>query len=198
MKIKELLRNILIKQLTEGRVTFKELSKVIDLSLLDVMKREDMLRIEGEEVKLTEKGRKALKIVMTGGVFDIIHPGHIYTLRKAKELGDVLVVVIARDKTVKKLRGKEPVNNECLRRELVGSLKFVDIAILGSEKDIFETVEKVKPDIIVLGYDQAHDENYLLREGEKRRLNYKVIRLSTPYPHLKSTWLKSKNSMSSL
>lgn len=198
MRTKELLRNILIKQLTEEKVTLKELNKMVDLKLLDLMRKEDILCIKGEEVKLTEKGRRALKIVMTGGVFDIIHPGHIYTLRKAKELGDVLVVVVARDKTVKKLRGKEPVNNECLRRELVGSLKFVDVAILGSEKDIFETVEKIRPDIIVLGYDQAHDENHLLLEGEKRRLNYKVVRLSTPYPHLKSTWLKSRNSMSSL
>ena len=80
MRTKELLRNILIKQLTEERVTLKELNKIIDPKLLDVMKKEDILCIEGEEVKLTEKGRRALKIVMTGGVFDIIHPGHIYTL----------------------------------------------------------------------------------------------------------------------
>jgi cytidyltransferase-like protein len=132
---------------------------------------------------------------MTGGVFDIIHPGHIYTLKKAKSLGDFLVVSIARDKTVERLKGKKPINHENLRRSLVEELRAVDVAILGSEKDMFETIERVKPDIIALGYDQVHDEKHLIEEGEKRGLSYEVIRLDSPYPNLKSRYLKSNPEM---
>ena len=57
---------------------------------------------------LTELGRRSLKVVLAGGVFDIIHPGHIHTLNAAKELGDVLVVVIATDKTAEKMKKTTP------------------------------------------------------------------------------------------
>ena len=96
------------------------------------------------------------KIVLAGGVFDIIHPGHIHTLNAAKALGSVLVVAIATDKTAKKMKKRLPLHNQELRRELVSCLSMVDKAVVGHEDDIFETVKNVKPDIIVLGYDQVH------------------------------------------
>ena len=91
------------------------------------------------------------KIVLAGGVFDIIHPGHIHTLNAAKALGDVLVVAIATDKTAQKMKKRPPLHNQELRRELVSCLSMVDIAMIGHEEDIFETVKEVKPNIIVLG-----------------------------------------------
>ena len=93
------------------------------------------------------------KIVLAGGVFDIIHPGHIHTLNAAKALGDVLVVAIATDNTAQKMKKRPPLHNQELRRELVSYLSMVDKAIIGHEDDIFETVKEIKPDIIVLGYD---------------------------------------------
>ena len=77
------------------------------------------------------------KIVLAGGVFDIIHPGHIHTLTAAKALGDVLVVAIATDKTAQKMKKMTPLHNQELRRELVDCLSMVDVAIIGHENDIF-------------------------------------------------------------
>ena len=93
------------------------------------------------------------KVVLAGGVFDIIHPGHIHTLNAAKALGDVLVVAIATDRTAEKMKKRPPLHNQELRRELVNCLTMVDRAVVGHENDIFETVKEIKPDIIVLGYD---------------------------------------------
>jgi cytidyltransferase-like protein len=146
--------------------------------------------IDMESMRLTDIGRDAIKVVLAGGVFDIIHPGHIHTLRSAKALGDALVVVIARNATAEKNKGTAPIHDEKLRLELVSSLKFVDIAVLGHEGDIFRTVEDVKPDIIALGYDQAHQEKHIVDECSKRGLDVSVVRLQSPVPDLKSSSIK--------
>ena len=146
--------------------------------------------VEKDTLSLTDIGRDALKVVFAGGVFDIIHPGHIYTLRSAKALGDVLVVVIARNVTAQKRKGSSPIHDEKLRQELVSSLKFVDIAILGHEGDIFKTVELVRPNIIALGYDQVHQEKQITEECKKRGLDVQVVRLQSPVPDLKSSSIK--------
>lgn len=98
-----------------------------------------------------------MKTVMAQGVFDILHPGHLHYFRESKELGDELIVVIARDSRVKEKKGLYFDEEE--RREMVEALKPVDKAILGSEGDIYSKVKEVDPDIITLGYDQKHDEN---------------------------------------
>ena len=113
---------------------------------------------------------------MAQGVFDIIHLGHIHYLQGAKDLGDELVVVVARDSTVRALK-HEPITNENMRRELVQNLKPVDKAVLGYEGDRFRTVEELKPDIIALGYDQEVDEEKLRHDLAARGLPTKVIRL---------------------
>ncbi len=115
--------------------------------------------------------------VMATGVFDIIHPGHIFYLEEAKKLGDELIVVVARDKTVKR-RKREPVIEEEQRMEVVKALKPVDDAFLGSERDIFESVKKIRPDIIALGPNQDVDEEWLKKELKKRGFdNIKVERI---------------------
>lgn len=117
------------------------------------------------------------KKVMATGTFDILHMGHIYYLKEAKKLGDKLVVVVARDSTVRKLK-HEPINPEKTRLELIKELKVVDEAYLGNKEDMYKTVEKIKPDIIAIGYDQIHDEEKIKSELKKRDLNSKVVRLS--------------------
>jgi len=114
--------------------------------------------------------------VMATGTFDLLHIGHIYFLKEAKKLGDRLVVVVARDSTVRKLK-HEPVTPEKMRVKLIKELKIVDEAALGHEKDMYAVVEEVKPDIIALGYDQIHDENKIKQELKKRNMNVKVVRL---------------------
>ncbi|MCK4895666.1 MAG: adenylyltransferase/cytidyltransferase family protein, partial [Candidatus Heimdallarchaeota archaeon] len=87
---------------------------------------------------LTELGRKKFTVVMTGGTFDIIHIGHIFTFEQARILGDVLVIVIATDKTVQKFKQHPPTNSQLDRVKLVRHLREVDAAIEGSETDFFE------------------------------------------------------------
>ena len=115
--------------------------------------------------------------VMATGTFDILHLGHIYFLKEAKELGDTLTVVVATDSTVRKLK-HEPVNPEKIRLDLIKELKVVDEAYLGHEEDMYEIVKEVKPGIIALGYDQIHDEKTVEKELKKRNINAKVVRLS--------------------
>ncbi|HEV2230939.1 MAG TPA: adenylyltransferase/cytidyltransferase family protein [Thermoplasmata archaeon] len=114
--------------------------------------------------------------VMATGVFDLLHPGHLYFLSEARRLGDELVVVVARDQTARRLK-HEPYVPETLRREMVEALKPVDRAILGSPTDIYATVVSERPDIIALGFDQHFDEHEVERECARRGVNVKVVRL---------------------
>ena len=132
------------------------------------------------------KGRESLKIVLAGGVFDIIHPGHIHTLGEAGRLGDVLIVVVATDGTAVKMKKRRPLHSQEQRRQLVGSLGLVDAAVIGSDSDIFRTVDRIKPRIIALGYDQVHQEKAILDGCKKINLGVTVARLQSPVPELSS------------
>ena len=137
-------------------------------------------------------GLEKKKIVLAGGVFDIIHPGHIHTLNAAKALGDVLVVAIATDKTAQKMKKRTPLHNQELRCELVSCLSMVDKAVIGHEDDIFKTVKEIEPNIIVLGYDQIHQEKFI-DEGCKRiNLNVDIVRLQSPVPKLSSSEIEKQ------
>jgi FAD synthetase len=115
--------------------------------------------------------------VLATGTFDILHPGHILYLRKAKELGDELYVIVSRDSMVQ--HKSKPILPEQQRLQVVQALEMVDHAELGSERDIFEPLTLIKPDIIALGFDQYFDENKLQEDLEKRHIPSKVVRL--PY-----------------
>ena len=132
------------------------------------------------------------KIVLAGGVFDIIHPGHIHTLNAAKALGGVLIVAVATDKTAEKMKKRSPLHNQELRRELVTSLSMVDKAIVGHEDDIFQTVKEIKPDIIVLGYDQVHQEKFISDGCKRINLDVEIVRLESPVPHLSSSEIEKE------
>ncbi|MGC8581038.1 MAG: adenylyltransferase/cytidyltransferase family protein [Thermoplasmata archaeon] len=116
--------------------------------------------------------------VMASGVFDIVHLGHIHYLEEAKSYGDKLVVVIARDQTVLKFKGRYPINSEKNRMELIANLKMVNETVLGHLSDMYQTVEDIKPDVIVLGYDQTFNESELEKECLKRGIVTKVVRAS--------------------
>lgn len=102
-------------------------------------------------------------IVLVGGCFDILHYGHIQFLKKAKALGDYLVVALESDKNIKRLKGeKRPIFGQNERREMLLSLRFVDkVIILGEsmrDEDYRKLVENVKPEIIA-----CDPEDYLLK-----------------------------------
>lgn len=135
-----------------------------------------------------------MKRIATFGVFDILHPGHIKFLKKCKKLAkdSELIVVIARDTSVIKDKGREPTIPEEHRRCVVESLKFVDKVILGKERsDKLKIVEEIKPDIIVLGHDQTWSEKDLERKLQERGLKIQVMRLKK-YGEINSTSIKKK------
>ena len=141
---------------------------------------------------LTDEGRKSLKVVLAGGVFDIIHPGHIYTLNEAKKLGDVLVVVVATDNTAVKMKKRTPLHTQDQRQELVNSLSMVDLCLIGQEDNIFKTVNHVRPQIIALGYDQVHQEKFITEGCKKIELDAKVARLQSPIPESSSSKIQKE------
>jgi FAD synthetase len=146
-----------------------------------------------EQPRLTFLGRDAIKVVLVGGVFDVIHPGHIHTLKAAKRHGDVLIVVVARTSTATKIKQHRKIyHDEDLRKELVSSLSFVDLAIVGSPVSLYDTVERVSPDIIALGYDQVHSEKEISQNCKNRNLAVSIIRLNTPVPGIKSSQIKDE------
>ena len=148
--------------------------------------------VNKDRITLTEMGRDSLHVVLAGGVFDIIHPGHISTLNAAKALGDVLVVVVATDNTAIKMKKRNPLHSQEQRQELVKSLKVVDLCLIGQENDIFKTVNLVKPQIIALGYDQVHQEKFITEGCKKIKLNARVARLQSPIPESSSSKIEKE------
>ncbi|MEM0453377.1 MAG: DUF357 domain-containing protein [Sulfolobales archaeon] len=140
--------------------------------LLDALRLLNMVSFDWEYPKVRR--------VLVGGTFDIIHSGHIHYLSEASKLG-LVYAVVARDSTVRRVKGREPINDELSRLEVLNSLKYVYKAILGNAEDIFKSVEAVKPDLIVLGPDQPIDEDSLIKNASSKGLNIEVLRLSSRY-----------------
>lgn len=157
---------------------------------IENLKKNGLLESDGKT--LTDVGRTSLRVVLTGGVFDIIHPGHIHTLNSAKSIGDVLIVVVATDSTAIKMKKRTPLHRQDQRKELVNSLSMVDLCMVGQEGNIFKTVEKVKPEIIALGYDQVHQEKFIVDGCRKLELNVKVARLQSPVPEISSSKIEKE------
>lgn len=121
-----------------------------------------------------------MKKVLVFGTFDRFHKGHEFYLKQAKKYG-ILQVIVARDSTVKKVKGKLPINNELERLNILNNLDYVDNACLGMKKDKYAIIEKLKPDIICLGYDQDSFTANLKEELNKRGLNIEVIRIKESF-----------------
>ena len=118
----------------------KEKSKILSLDRL--MKKIERFRKENKN------------IVFTNGCFDIIHSGHVMLLRKAKEMGDILIVGLNSDNSVRRLKGeKRPVNKENDRAEILSSLEFVDFVVIFNEDTPYELLQKIRPDVLLKGGD---------------------------------------------
>ena len=133
------------------------------------------------------------KKVLAFGTFDIFHKGHEFYLKEARKHGNTLNVVVARDSTVKQIKGKFPLNNELKRLIKIQNLDYVDKAFLGYEEDKYKIIEELKPEVICLGYDQNSFIDNLKKILRKRALNPKIIKFEKgfkPYKH-KSSKLKS-------
>ncbi|MCK4327652.1 MAG: FAD synthase [Candidatus Diapherotrites archaeon] len=117
-----------------------------------------------------------MQVGMAFGKFVLLHTGHVRFLEKAKSLVGKLVVVVASDETVEKERGKVFVPAE-QRREVIAALKPVDEALVGDPVDKYKVIAEKKPDVIILGPDQDHDEGRLAYELECRGLKPKIVRV---------------------
>ncbi len=133
------------------------------------------------------------KKVLAFGTFDIFHKGHEFYLKEARKHSNVLNVVVARDSTVKQIKGKYPLNNELKRLAVIKNLNYVDNAFLGYEEDKYKIIEELKPDVICIGYDQNSFTDNLKAILRNRGLNIKIIKFEKGFkPKLcKTSILKS-------
>jgi len=126
------------------------------------------------------KARKK-KVVLASGTFDLLHFGHVKYLEEAKKAGGKnaeLIVIVARDSTVEKRKGKKPVMPEDQRRSLVESLEVVDEAILGFEDfSIDNVIEKIRPDVIAVGHDQDGIEREVRKAIAEKKFNVQVAKI---------------------
>lgn len=106
-----------------------------------------------------EKQRSGKTIVFTNGCFDILHIGHVRYLQEAKNLGDILVVALNTDASVRKLKGpSRPVQSEKDRAEILAALGCVDFTLLFAEETPLQVIEALKPDVLVKGGDWTPDQ----------------------------------------
>lgn len=114
------------------------------------------------------------------GTFDLLHPGHVHYLEEAARMGEELHVIVARSANV--THKDPPLLDGRQRRDMVAALEAVDRAHLGHESDIFVPIERIEPDVIVLGHDQHHDEAAIERALAERGIDCEVRRASPREP----------------
>jgi cytidyltransferase-like protein len=205
--LKPMIKAAYLLQLRHGPFTPQEFSKFLGVS--DASQHVSSLLSQGyltehadsgeQRYSLTEKGRAQIKVVLAGGVYDVLHLGHLAALTEAKTLGDVLVAVVATDITVEMLKSRKPIFPEKDRRALVEGIKPVDKAILGYE-DVGMGYEQVlidvMPDIVAFGYDQVNLEKSVREIIERHNLRIQTVKLSK-FDHekyLSSTSVRQKLS----
>ena len=118
--------------------------------------KEDLMKVISQQhlFSVLSALRKDKKIVFTNGVFDVIHKGHIYYLQKAKKLGDILILGLNTDASVKRIKGNDrPLNNEYDRAYVLNALYCIDYIVLFAEDTPIELIKTIQPDILVKGAD---------------------------------------------
>lgn len=119
--------------------------------------------------------------VVAQGTFDIVHPGHVHYLSEAADMGDELIVIVARRSNVE--HKEKPICPATQRRDVVDAFEAVDHAVLGHDEDIFVPIEELDPDVIALGHDQHHDEAAIEAELADRGVDCEVKRGSPREKH---------------
>jgi len=126
-----------------------------------------------------------MKRVVVFGTFDVFHPGHMDFLKQAKEYGSDLTVVIARNKTVFKIKGRLPKNSESKRMKKVSDSGLAQEVILGNEGDKYKIIKDLHPDVICLGYDQKFFVDKLRSKLDEFGLDKtEIIRLKSFKPEI--------------
>lgn len=130
---------------------------------------------------------------MAFGTFDFFHAGHEFYLKQAKALGDYLIIVVARDKTVRQIKGKPAINSERKRRNALKNIGIADKVILGHHSDKHKVLKKYRPDVIALGYDQFVFTQTLNKTLIDLNLNTSIQRIEAHHPQVyKSSLIKTR------
>jgi cytidyltransferase-like protein len=202
--LKEFLKTAYILTIKNGSFSPKDFSVALNrteeegkslLSVLIGLKLIRRMSDSSNHYSITQGGKNNLKVVLTGGVFDIIHLGHVTTLKTAKKESDILVVVVASDEIVESSKGRPPLNNQGNRMKLLEELMIVDIVAKGDpdSSKFLDSVTEYEPDTIVLGYDQTSTEEMLMKylENSNNR-NIEIKKLKSHVPNEKSSLKKEK------
>lgn len=135
------------------------------------------------------------KIVIAFGTFDYLHAGHEFYLNNAKALGDELIIVIARDKTVKQIKGEASSHSERQRAKAVRALRIADRVVLGSHGDKHKVLRKYRPNVIALGYDQFVFTQKIEKTLIDLNLDAKIVRIDAHHPEVyKSSIIKQQEA----
>ncbi len=136
-----------------------------------------------------------MKSVMVFGTFDLLHEGHLHLFREAKKYGEHLIVVVARDSSVKKIKGFAPHQNELERLEKIRNVPSVNKAVLGYEDDFYKVIEEHNPAVLCFGYDQ--NKMNIETALKKRKLKAEIVTIGAFEPEkFKSSIVRKKMSPS--
>ena len=132
---------------------------------------------------------------MAFGTFDIFHEGHQNFLNQAKQLGNNLIVIIARDRTTTNVKGEAPLHNESVRLNSVKASCIANKVILGNHDDKYKVIKKHRPNVIALGYDQMIFTQQLNKVLIDLKLDAEIVRLDAYFPQVfKSSLIKRRNA----
>jgi rfaE bifunctional protein nucleotidyltransferase chain/domain len=138
------------------------------------MSKEKIKSIKELRSVIEDLRKQNKKIVTTNGVFDILHLGHVRYLQEAKKLGDVLVVALNSDSSVKQIKGpKRPINNQKARVEVLAALEFVDYVVIFNEINPIKILSEIKPNIHIKGGD--YKINQIIEKDIVEKNNGKIV-----------------------
>lgn len=150
IKTANLAAAVVVAKVGSANATFEEIEKLRKNESLDFQRK---IKTKEELISILKEAKNK-KIVFTNGCFDILHLGHIKYLQKAKSFGDILIIGLNSDNSVKKLKGNDrPVNSEFDRACLLCALEFVDFVVIFDEDTPLELIKQIKPNILVKGAD---------------------------------------------
>jgi FAD synthetase len=180
---KSVIKAAYLAQLRHGPFTVSEIVSVSQAELREAVVQGYLVphQNNGTRYSLSDAGRSKITVVLAGGVYDVLHLGHLAALTEAKSFGDLLIAVVATDVTIEMLKGRKPIFPEEDRRQLVEGCKPVDRAILGYEDvgmGYEEVLMEVMPDIVAFGYDQENLERSVREIITRRNLRIKMVQLS--------------------
>ena len=198
---KPLIKAAFLMQTRHGPLAEEEIRSIVSDDDLKLVIGEGYIIRHRNEARysLSGLGRSKIRVVLAGGVYDVLHLGHLAGLTEARSLGDVLIAVVATDITVEMLKGRKPIFPQEDRRKLVEGLKPVDKAILGYEDvgmGYEEVLMEVMPDVVAFGYDQENLERSVREIIVRRKLRIEMIKLSKyeNERYISSTSVKQKLS----